>query len=165
MRRERRPHRLLAPGTFVTLASGSNNWQPVLPAGVSAATVQGLRVTAQRRRWQLGAPANRRSAWSSRPTAVGSRYSPDGPDTPVPSTGGPRPRSGRDRAGTFTDTVDVHVDGFGWNDQADPWVADASATATTKLTHLQNKIKVTKAPGNGSNAPPAYAPVPRSPTS
>ena len=148
------------PGTFVTLASGSNNWQPVLPAGVSAATVQGLRVTAQRAdggNWER--PANPTvSLVFKADRRQFLRYSPDGPDTPVPSTRPDLdPAPGETARGTFTDTVDVHVDG-GWNDQADPWVADASATATTKLTHLQNKIKVTKAPGNGSNAPPAYAP-------
>ena len=86
-------------------------------------------------------------------------WSPDGTNvTPVPSDRPDLPPApGETARGTFTDDVQVHGDGA-WLNQADPWVADATETAQTRLVHLRNAISVSKAPGNGANQPPGFDP-------
>ena len=102
---------------------------------------------------------HRRPELLGHPPAVNLLYSPDGADrTPVPSTRPDLdPAPGETPPGTTTDDVQVPVD-RAWLDQDDPWVADSSAQAQTVLTHLPNRISVSKSPGNGANPPPEFDP-------
>ena len=136
-------------------------WTPQLPAGVTAAQVRGLRLSARKAdgtQWER--PANPTVGLSfSANRRVNLLWSPAGTNvTPVPSTRPDLdPAPGETARGTTTDDVQVHVDGA-WLHQDDLWVADSSAQAQTVLTHLPNRISVSKSPGNGANPPPEFDP-------
>ena len=82
-------------------------------------------------------------------------WSPAGPDvTLVPSTlPGMTPAPGEPVQGTTNDELDVH--GVATSGGGSPYVADAHDTATTKLVHLPNRIRVEKTPGSPAS-PPLY---------
>ncbi|AWB96527.1 hypothetical protein DCE93_13470 [Agromyces badenianii] len=130
---------------------------PVLPNGVSNADVRGLRfevrVDADGSNWEnpinpivpIAFTADRLEFLHFGPTGQVD-------SVPVPSTQPGQPTApGETVPGTMTDVVEVHGTGS-WIDTGDTvWEADAGATATTQLLHLQNAIRVEKAPGNGSD--------------
>lgn len=135
---------------------------PVLPAGVAAGDVEGLRISAQNEdgtQWERPSNPSFDIPFSAvqRDTL---RYGIDGAtDTPVPSTlPGLEAAPGETVQGQTTDTVDVNAEGlWGVPGSGTPWEADASATDTTLLRHLSNGISVTKTPGN-PDAPPEFSP-------
>ncbi|UOQ87774.1 DUF5979 domain-containing protein [Agromyces endophyticus] len=136
-------------------ADSSGLVDPVLPSGVAAGDVVGLRfefrVDDAESNWEnpinpvvpITFTANQ---------LVDLRSGPNGEtDTPVPTTqpGIPVPIApGETAPGTTTDTVDVHGEGSWTNGQSN-WSADDDATDATVLKHLANGIKVVKTPGNG----------------
>ncbi|MGH1564113.1 DUF5979 domain-containing protein [Mumia sp. DW29H23] len=137
---------------------------PTLPSGVAADDVRGLRISARNEdgtQWER--PNNPRLVVSFGATQRDTlRIGPDGgDDTPVPSTRpGMETAPGETVQGQTTDTVDVHAEGTWLNPDGTVWTADDDATATTLLRHLPNEIRVTKAPGNGSDTdPPSYVPA------
>ncbi|MFC9560883.1 DUF5979 domain-containing protein [Agromyces sp. NPDC056965] len=81
-------------------------------------------------------------------------YGPTGEvdSVPVPTTQPGQPIApGEAAAGTMTDVVGVHGTGAWDAAGGTVWEADADATDSTQLLHLQNAIKVEKVPGNGSD--------------
>ncbi|WP_157000758.1 DUF5979 domain-containing protein [Agromyces laixinhei] len=131
--------------------------QPVLPSGVDAADVRGLRfevrVDDEASNWEN--PINPVVIVKFTVNQLANlHYGPNGEadSVPVPSTRPGQPIApGETVAGTTTDVVDVHGDGS-WEGQGGAlWEADDDATDTTQLLHLQNGIKVVKTPGNGQD--------------
>ncbi|RXZ47346.1 hypothetical protein ESP57_12255 [Agromyces fucosus] len=130
---------------------------PVLPDTVDAGEVRGLRfdvrVDDESSNWENPVtPIVPISFTADRLEFL--HYGPAGEldSVPVPSTQPGQPTApGEPAPGTMTDVVDVH--GLGAWDQNDgtTWEADAEASDTTQLLHLQNAIKVEKTPGNGSD--------------
>ncbi|GAA1795714.1 DUF5979 domain-containing protein [Agromyces lapidis] len=130
---------------------------PVLPSGVSAADVRGLRfeVRADDEASNWENPVNpvvivKFTANQLENLHIGPAGEVD--SVPVPSTQPGQPIApGETVAGTTTDTVDVHGDGAWEGQDGTPFEADADASDTTQLLHLQNGIKVVKTPGNGQD--------------
>ncbi|MET0736559.1 MAG: DUF5979 domain-containing protein [Microbacterium sp.] len=136
-------------GVYVSANLVSGAVTPVLPAGVTASQVRGLRLSFQTLtggNWErpfnpeVAIPVNvTRNAFL--------RYGVGGSTTqPVPSTQpGLVPAPGEPVQGTTTDTLDV--DGIAsWRNGPSLWEAEASSTATTTLLHRATRLSISKTP-------------------
>ncbi|MFB9308348.1 hypothetical protein BJY17_002184 [Agromyces hippuratus] len=130
---------------------------PVLPDGVDAADVRGLRfavrVDDDLSNWENPVnPIVPISFTADRLEFL--HYGPAGEvdSVPVPSTQPGQPLApGEEVHGRTTDIVDVHGVGAWDEEGGTTWEADDVASDFTQLLHLQNAIKVEKTPGNGSD--------------
>ena len=138
-------------------AAADGRVDPVLPTGVSASDVRGLRFEVRKdaasSNWERPRnPTVKISVGATRNQFL--HYGPgDEIDSyPVPSTlPGLQTAPGETVQGTTTDSLGVHGDGSWINPTSGAlWSADDSATATTRLLHRVNAISVVKAPGNGN---------------
>ena len=131
---------------------------PVLPDGITADQVLGLRFEAQRvaadgttvLQWERPADPKLNISFTTK-QRTWLRYGTDGGNTtPVSSTlPGLATAPGELAQGVTTDQL--NVDGLAaWRNQGNPWTDDDQAVATTTLKHRPNKIKVTKTPGRGT---------------
>ncbi|MGI9823600.1 DUF5979 domain-containing protein [Agromyces sp. Marseille-Q5079] len=134
----------------------SDSVTPVLPDGVAAADVRGLR-------FDIRKDADETNWESPRNPIVSLKFMADrlenlhlGPNGeidsyPVPSTlPGLETAPGETVQGTTTDDADVHGTGSWETPDGVTWEADATASDTTALLHRVNSISVVKSPGNGS---------------
>ncbi|WP_172979714.1 DUF5979 domain-containing protein [Agromyces agglutinans] len=136
--------------------AGDNTVTPVLPGGVAAADVRGLRFEVRRdeagSNWEQ--PRNPIVSFSFLADRLENlRVGPNGEidSYPVPSTlPGLQTAPGETVQGTTTDVVDVLGVGSWETPGGATWQATADATDTTQLLHRPNAIRVTKSPGNGS---------------
>lgn len=134
----------------------SNVVTPVLPDGVAAADVRGLRFDIRKDADETNWESPRNPIVSVRFVAdrlENLHYGPDGviDSYPVPSTlPGLETAPGETVQGTTTDDVDVHGTGSWQTPDGVTWEADANASDTTILQHRVNAISVVKSPGNGS---------------
>ncbi|WP_439591015.1 DUF5979 domain-containing protein [Microbacterium sp.] len=136
-------------GVYVNANATSGAVTPVLPAGVTAAQVRGLRFsfqTATGGNWER--PYNPEVVVSMNVTRNATlRYGLGGSTTqPVPSTQpGVLPAPGEPVQGRTTDTLDV--DGVAsWRNGPSLWEAEASSTATTTLLHRATALRIVKTP-------------------
>ncbi|GAA1828570.1 DUF5979 domain-containing protein [Agromyces salentinus] len=134
----------------------SNVVTPVLPDGVAAGDVRGLRFDIRKDADETNWESPRNPIVSVRFLAdrlENLHYGPDGviDSYPVPSTlPGLATAPGETVQGTTTDDVDVHGTGSWETPDGVTWEADAIASDTTILQHRVNAISVVKSPGNGS---------------
>lgn len=136
-------------GVFVQANPTTGAVTPVLPAGVTAGQVRGLRWsfrTADGGNWERPYNPEVVVAFNTTRNAL-LRYGVGGAtDQPVPSTqpglvGAP----GEPVQGTTTDTLDVNGIAS-WRNGAALWEADASSTATTRLLHRETRLSIMKTP-------------------
>ena len=135
---------------------------PVLPAGVAAADVEGLRFTYDagegQPNWEHPSNPTAHATFSAE-QRDNLRWSPDGENvTPVPSDLSTNENApGEDVLGRTTNTIQVHSEGS-WNNGEGPWTADDTANDFTDYLHLPNSVEVTKTPGNGTAEPTNESP-------
>ena len=147
-------------GTWTRTALGI--WTPQLPAGVTAAQVRGLRLSARKAdgtQWER--PANPTVGLTFSATRrVNLLWSPDGTNvTPVPyDPARPRPRAGRDRAGAPPPTTCRSTSTGPGSTRTTPGSRTPPPRRRPCSTHLPNRISVSKSPGNGANPPPEFDP-------
>ncbi|KHL15118.1 hypothetical protein CLV56_1584 [Mumia flava] len=136
---------------------------PVLPDGVSAAQVRGLRFSfrnADNTGWERSSTPVVPVAFTAtrRDTLI---IGPNGEDdtVPVPSTlPGMETAPGEDEQGRTTDTVDVDATGAFNEAGGQEYTASDSDTDSTLLRHLTNEVSIVKSPGRGDDDPPLYLP-------
>ncbi|ROS31554.1 DUF5979 domain-containing protein [Cellulomonas sp. PhB150] len=135
------------PGAWTTATPGVAT-TAVLPAGVTAGQVRGLRYALDNNggAWQRPSNPNQTVTFTAtrRATLVTGGA--------VPST---RPSftkaPGESQLGVTTNTFTVDATGA-WNDDLAPWTDSDSATDTIKVTHTNNAVAITKSP-TGAVAP------------
>ncbi|KQX07766.1 MULTISPECIES: DUF5979 domain-containing protein [unclassified Leifsonia] len=156
-------------GQWQTAATGGAI-TPVLPAGVTADQVRGVRFDVRRNaanaNWErprnptvtVTVTATRRTVLHVGPAGQVDSY-------PVPSTlPGLQTAPGETVQGTTTDDLQVHgVGAWGRPDVGTTWTADASDSDTTILQHRVNAITVEKSPGNGQGGAGSQQFPPNSP--
>ncbi|MFT4108185.1 DUF5979 domain-containing protein, partial [Propionicimonas sp.] len=139
-------------------ADANSQVTPVLPPGISAGEVRGVRFEVRRVvdgsvvQWERPADPTVTVRFAATRRALLVYGTGGATDTPVPSTlPGMASAPGEAGQGVTTDVVDVTGVAAWRTQEGNSWTADATDSATTSLLHRPNRITVQKTPGQGSD--------------